>query len=276
MYRRLFLILFLALCGGVTAKEKKRNKLDHYFDDILLIINFNHPYYDNIDFLKEIYSPYFKNIVFYGEQPHPEVNVIQHNFGWYVHKAIRDAMQRFPKFKGYICCQDDCFMNFWRFTRLNRNRIWFHQFWQASLDSSTHWWSWWGYPCGFFASTQANNKLPSYALKMLSKNCTPRTFAFSWSDFVYIPSTYRKDFIELSQCFDAPEVFIEIAIPTLLLCLENYAEMEKLNPNWAGTVNSIDLSAYSTDVDWVHPIKFSKQENRDFIRDLLKKVVSSQ
>jgi hypothetical protein len=267
MFSRILFIAFFLL-GNVsllTAKDEKNVDLKNYFDDVLLIINFNHPHYDNIEFLEKIYSPYFKNIVFYGEQLHPKVNVVAHNLGWYVHRAIRDAMQRWPNYKGYICCQDDCFMNFWNFPRLDKNKIWFHEFWKASLDSQTHWWSWWSYPCGYTASLQAYKKLPKSAIKTLSKNCNPRTFAFSWSDFVYIPKKYRKDFIRLSKCFDAPEVFIEIAIPTLLLCLDNNASMEKLNPYWGGTVSSIDLQTYKEDYDWVHPIKLSSQDNREFI-----------
>lgn len=268
--KKLLLLLTLLICFNTTANaNNKLNDIGDYFDDVLLIINFNHPYYDNIEFLKEIYSPHFKNIVFYGEQVHPEVNVISHHVGWFVHRAIRDAMERWPDYRGYICCQDDCFMNFWNLPRLNKDKIWFHQYWTASLKSPTHWWPWWEFPCGYQASVSAYAKLPKLNKKRLKKNCGSRSFAFSWADFVYVPGKYRQPFIDVSQYFDNPDVFLEIGLPTIFLSLEKFDRMEHLNPYWGGSINSIDLSTYKPEYDWVHPLKLSKPENREFIRGLI-------
>ncbi|MBA3721051.1 MAG: hypothetical protein H0W88_01450 [Parachlamydiaceae bacterium] len=271
---RFFLLQILALhvttfsCSAVESEKK----INDYFKNVLLIINFNHPYYDNIEFLKEIYGPYFPNIVFYGDTPnpkYPEINIVNHNGGYFIHKAISHAMQKWPNYKGYICCQDDCFMNFWNFTRLDKNKIWLHQYWTASLKSKDHWWPWWNRPDGFFAAVKAHKKLPDQSRKMLEKNCGQNNFAFTWADFVYFPNKYRKEFIKTSQHFNKPNVFIEIAIPTIILCMEDYENIEKLNPCWGGTINSIDLASYSDAVDWLHPLKFSKIENREFIKQVV-------
>lgn len=275
MLRKRIFILLLVMCHFMSleycrAQDKlSKEKIAEFFDDVLLIINFNHPYYDNIPFLKEIYGPYFKNIVFYGEAPHPDINVISHQYGWYVHRAINDAMVKWPTFRGYICCQDDCFMNFWNFPRLDKDKIWFHVFWTASLNCPTHSWPWWNYTCGWEASTYAYKKLSQTASSFLEYNCGNQAFAFSWADFIYVSGKYRDSFIEVNDCFNNPNVFIEIALPTIALCLDKYDNMEHVNPYWGGTINTIDLTTYSPSVDWVHPIKFSKEENREFIRNVL-------
>jgi hypothetical protein len=274
----LFIAVFFQFILNSHCRSEEQRKeevshsaeeISHFFDDVLLIINFNHPFYDNIKFLKEIYAPFFKNIVFYGEEPHPEVNVISHYQGWFVHRAIRDAMQKWPYFKGYICCQDDCLMNFWNYPRLDKDKIWLHSYWTASLNMEIHPWVWWNGPFGHVASVEAYKKLSNRAIECLEGNCGPQAFAYTWADFVYISGKYREEFIQVSECFDNPNVFIEIAIPTIVLCLEKYDDIEHLNPYWGGSTYSIDPSTYQTHYDWIHPLKLSNPDNQTFIRNVM-------
>lgn len=244
---------------------------DSGFDDVLLIINFNNPHYDNIPFLKKYYGPYFKNIVFYGEEPADGVEQIKHQHGWFVHKAFKHAMQKWPAFRGYLCCQDDCIMNFWNYGRLDKDKIWFHTFWKASVQKLQHEWPWWNYPSGREAAAQARNKLPDEARQILNGNCGQLGLPYTWADFFYVPGKYRQGFIELSECACRPAVYIEMAIPLILLSLAPFNEMEKLNPQWGGTNLSLDLATFDPNSDWVHPVKLSQQKNRIFLRDLLKK-----
>lgn len=275
MLKKILCLFIVAACQlflrlDCRAEDQSQKEISPFFDDVLLIINFNHPYYDNIDFLKQIYAPYFKNIVFYGENPHPGVNVISHFQGWYVHRALSDAMKRWPNYKGYICCQDDCFMNFWNYPRLDKNKIWLHQYWTASLNMPTHpTWPWWNYPCGHAAAIKAYTKLSPDAIVNLEANCGPQTFAYSWADFFYIPNKYRNKFIQISKCFNNPDVFLEISIPTIIMCLEKFDRIEHLNAFWGGSINSINLNTYQTSFDWIHPIKLSDQNNRQFIQNLM-------
>lgn len=261
--------LILALFTNRGNAEIDKEDLREYFKDILLIINFNHPYYSNIEFLREIYSPYFPNIVFYGEETHPEVVHVSHHLGWFVHRTLEDAMRRWPNYRGYICCQDDCLMNFWNFTRLDKDKIWFHQYWTQSLVKSNSSWPWWETPHGHQAINLAYKKLPKKHLSILENNCGYYHVPYSWGDFFYVPGKYREEFLWLSPRFNKPDVFIEIAVPTLLLSLENFEKMEHLSPYWGGTISSIDLATYDTSFDWIHPIKLSSQANRDFIRSIL-------
>lgn len=271
---RLFLFMLLLgfplfPSGSYASVSADVDILRHFFDDVLLIVNFNHPHYDNKHFLAEIYGPYFSHMVFYGERAAQGIYTVKHDSGYYVQKAIRDAMKRWPNYKGYICCQDDCFMNFWNLIRLDKSKIWFHQYWTASLHTPDHWWPWWSQPWGYDSAIQAYKKLPRDSVKMLERNCGSFACAFSWADFIYIPAKHRDNFIRTSKKFLNPNVFLEIALPSIVLSLDSFENMEKLNTCWAGTVKSIDFEQYDIHYDWIHPIKFSQSENRDFIRHIM-------
>lgn len=266
----IFLTFSLKINSGETENidcfdEKKSN---HFFSDILLIINYNHPYYMSIDFLKEIYSPVFPNIVFYGEQDHPEVFTIKHYFGWYGHNVIDDAMKRWPDFKGYLCLQDDCFMNFWNFEQLDLEKIWASfPADRISLNTVTHPWPWWNMFCGREAILQSLTSLSEDHRKMLSKNIGVDEVAVTYHDFVYIPGRHRQTFIELYPHFS--HVFVELALTNILLCLDNINNREYLNSEWG--ISNIMLE-FDPSLDWIHPVKFSSIENQKFIRSVLQKM----
>ncbi|MDZ4152650.1 hypothetical protein, partial [Methylicorpusculum sp.] len=93
-------LLFKRLSPDPLAKVK------HHFDDVLLIINYNHPHYQTIDFLKKIYGKSFSHIVFYGEKPDSRVHTVSHHYGWYGYRALADAMKRYPHFRGYLYTND--------------------------------------------------------------------------------------------------------------------------------------------------------------------------
>lgn len=255
-----FLFLF-------STQAKAENALD--FQDTLLIINYNHPYYDSIPFLKEMYSRVFPHIVFYGEKPCPGVIAIPHNFGWWAQNIMYDAMIRWPDFKGYLLVQDDCWMNFWNFARLDKDKVWFSPGVNpVALETpASFWWYWWGKDCGKNASTIALKKVPQKYLDRLNANIGPDKVGTVFSDFIYIPGRLREAYLEVSPCFGSPPVFLEIAIPTIMLCIEDMNEWEILNINWG---NNFPQS-YAAHYDWVHPVKFSNLGYRKIIKRIVGK-----
>lgn len=237
------------------------------FSDTLLIINYNHPYYGTIPFLREIYSHIFPNIVFYGEETHPEVIALKHHKGWYGQRVISDAMERWPDYKGYICVQDDCFMNFWNFARLDKNKIWTsYPEGIISLSTLHHPWCWWQNTCGHFATKKAIGKLQKKYVSMLASNIGPKKVAFTYHDFVYIPGHMRTAFIELCSCFNDPPVFVELALINILLCMEKIDNIEFLKQKWDFWNVTEE---YNTFYDWVHPIKFSRFDNQEIMRSVV-------
>lgn len=274
--------LILIICFSISqisaksdAQEYHSSEIQTFFEDILLIINFNHPYYGNIEFLKEIYSPYFPNIVFYGEAAHPEVVKIKTGIGWHVHRVLKDALIRYPGFRGYICTQDDCFIGFWNFQELNKDKIWFHQNWTVSLDTVEHPWPWWKKSCGRNAVWQAYHKLDACSTKQLKENLGYRNIPYSWADFFYLPNSYRSKFLKICDCFDNPDVFLEISIPTILFCLEQKNKMEMLHVFWGGTGVNANFDYYHPNFHWIHPIKFSCQSSREFVLNVIESQINN-
>lgn len=274
---RLFLFVFalhMSLKGqefDYDAQFSKYPRPD--FSKILLVINYNHPFYDSIPLLKEFYGEDFPNIVFYGEQPHPEVNKLETGYGWWAQNVIKDAMKRWPKYEGYLCIQDDCFINFWNLTRFDKSKIWFmNGLGKIPLDLENHpTWGYWNSPAGRYAVQIAYSKLPNrYYLKMV-RNLGTGVVPMMWSDFVYVPGRLRNEFIGLATLFLAPPVFIELAVPSILSCLDDIKNWEiasvwnsHTNPRWAGAI-----SEYNLTYDWVHPFKLSQPEVREFASKII-------
>jgi hypothetical protein len=263
---RIIFTLIAFICSFV-AEVKSEEKLPD-FSRTLLIINYNHPYYDSIEYLRDIYSPTFPHIVFYGEQPHPQVIQNRHHFGWFSHNIIADAMIRWPDFEGYLCVQDDCFMNFWNYGRFDRDKIWLHfnEFHLNLETDETHEWIWWNETCGRASLRKMYSLLPEPYKGTLIQNLGLNCVVGGAADMVYIPGRLKKDFITIAPFFR--KVFVELAIPTMLSCLDDRKEWECMKLFWGcGELQP----HYFSEFDWLHPIKFSSLENRKYILNVLQK-----
>lgn len=269
-------ILFccIVLLNLVLAANLYSEDVDYFkkgakpnLEKTLLVINYNHPYYNSIDFLKEMYSPVFPNIVFYGEKEDPRVTVFAHNFGWWGQGVLADAMKRWPNYEGYFCVQDDCFMNFWNFARLDTNKIWLCDIAnKLSLDTPQNfWWTAWNRDSGKPALLAAFNRLTPEQKERIAKSVGPGNTGFTYHDFVYVPGRLKDDFIKQCAIFSDPQIFVELALPNILMSLEEVDKWERLNLSW----KTADDFVYKTSFDWVHPIKFSQEKNREFIRKLV-------
>jgi hypothetical protein len=84
-------------------------------------------------------------------------------------------------------------------------------------------------------------------------------------DFFYFPGRFAGQTLRLCDLFD--RVFCEISIPTMLGSMDYLQNWEEL-PHWWTCFNSGDLlkQAHDPKYYWMHPLKFSYQENRDFAR----------
>jgi hypothetical protein len=269
---RFFILLstftFLLLFGN-SLRAIDNYIADHNFNDVLLVINFNHPHYNNIPFLDKIYSPVFPNIVYYGEKKDSRVIQLPHHYGYWGHNVILDAMKRFPGYRGYLCVQDDCFMNFWNYSRFDKDKVWAYKFSTLLMSNKkANPWSWWNFDCGRIATKVAYKKMSKKHRQILQKNLGRNHVAYGYADFVYIPGRLTKEYIKVCRCFNDPQVFVEIAVPTILSSIEDINNWEIYKPCWG--IKSI--SDYSSEVDWVHPIKFSDQKNKKFILKFIENI----
>lgn len=247
------------------------------FDNILLIINYNHAFYQSIPLLKQLYSPYFRNIVFYGPEEHPDVTCCKHHEGFLSYITIADAMEKNPEMDGYFFLMDDCILNAWLLAPCDTQKIWYsdiHSFTSTrgtpleleyGLNAYSSWSIWltkWGYP----AAMPVFNALAEPYKMQLARNWGPKRMVAAYSDLIYIPGKFRTQFIELATLCWKHELFLEIAVPTIAACLD-----AKTNWVWLkgqGTERSNPCKTFNPKNYFHHPIKLSSPDNQRFIEQL--------
>lgn len=297
--KSLFTIVFFLLCFSLKADNKNYQSYpqDNFFDDTLLIIHYNHPYYESIDFIKNLYGKAFKNIVFYGELPHKDVIAVTTTIGFYLSRVVADALTRFPSYNGYIFLQDDVLMNYWNFTSLDKEKIWFaisryprqdmqqpiswettfdkskskYEFLHATIDGSYNdGWYWWTHETGIEPMQKVIKFFKKKDIKMLKQNIGRNQLVAQVCDMFYLPKKYSVDAKRISRLFR--DVFCEISIPMMLNSLDRIENWEILKMFWGYS----DPGQYRTDLDWFHPLKFSFPENRNLAEQAINNFYNTQ
>lgn len=239
--------------------------------DILLIVNYNHPYYESIPFLKDLYHPYFPHIIFSGPKTfshhiHPQVELCDHDRGYYAYKALAPIMKKYPNYAGYLWINDDCVINPWNFARFDTTKIWCLPNNVVKLaPSERKGWVWWQKAIGYQAIKKVYAKLSPKHRATLLKSCGQNAISAGAAEVVYIPAKHKVDVIKLCELFAHENSFIEIAFPTLCCCLDEKKNWEILDGLWLeGDPHTI--IKYTKKIDYFHPIKFSLKNNQKFIR----------
>ena len=270
-------ILFLMLGHSFKSHANKLpNNLAAYqakFAHTLLVVHFNHPFYGNIEFIKKLYSPILPNIVFYGEKAHPEIHVVETHYGYLFTRVMADAMRRYPQYEGYLFLQDDCIINIWNCYTLDSNKIWYavrfnadrntvpspSEKFELALDISQDHiptdWDWWASNWGVVPAREAIGNLTSTQRVFLEKNAGRNRIVGCVCDMFYVPQRFRNQVISLALNFK--DIFCEIAVPTLLCCLDPISNWEQLKMLW-----TFALDPYPAQFTWIHPIKLSQPSNR--------------
>jgi hypothetical protein len=256
-------------------------------EDILLIINYNHPHYSSTQFLKELYAPAFSHIVFYGDGGNiiesngyevkevPAGRDVSHGVygGYFLTRILADVLQRYPNYRGYLVLQDDYLLQYWNLAGLDREKIWFGIhcnnspsvfYSKADLKSGRlpeyPWpWSW---PHSLEPTNTALGKISRGLLDQLEQSIGVGKVVGQMCDMFYLPGKYWKEALELSIAFQ--DVFYEIAVPTSFCALAPRNEWEKLKMIWgvAEANHAFSHPDMYADVHWIHPVKFSNPANR--------------
>ena len=238
---------------------------DTFGEDILLIINYNHPYYKNNDFLRKLYSPFFPNIVFFGPTSGPDIHSYDAQYGAWGHRAIAMAMEMYPNYQGYLFLEDDCVFHFWNMVRFDKNKIWIGDKNNRRIYHFNEKARWSNWNHDYYGCNKLQNAMQKISLrhrKMLEKNIGQNAGLGGMADIIYFPARFKNEVIKLAHLFANELVFIEIALPTITACLDEEKNWESLHGRWGY------LDEYNPCLDFVHPIKFSVEENRTFIQNL--------
>jgi hypothetical protein len=242
------------------------------FSKTLLIVNFNHPYYKNIEFLKKLYSPFFPHIVFYsdGNIPHPEVTCLMTDSGRLISETLYDALNKNPGYEGYLFLEDDCVLNMWNCFSLDLNKVWLLPgFSIANLENRTFTedWAWVG---AFNVTKQAFSRLLPKDLEIIAKNFGKDRAIGTAADMFYFPGKFREDVMRM--CLDFKNVYIEIAMPCILACLDTKENWEKVTVLWGVAENSLHEN-WPKDYTCIHPVKLSSVKNRELVERVFRNML---
>ncbi|XP_066917332.1 uncharacterized protein [Clytia hemisphaerica] len=248
--------------------------LSGYYKNILLLVNFNHPFYDNIPMIRSLYERAFPNMVFYGTKKSRKFNVhkIESHKGYFSYIALADAMEKYTNFTGYLLINDDLLIHPWSLLKLDQNKIWEGPKWPiavANLSAFDHWYWWnsrWGLKKCLLARQLAMTKYSNLISTLHDpENTTDQRLDCyrGRADIFYVPKHKWKTFSKLSKIFHENNVFLEIAVPTILRMISTSSEREFLDGIYLpGRVNSSVIrdtrylwSHYQDDLHFIHPVK---------------------
>ncbi len=236
------------------------------FDDTLLLIVFNNPHYETIPYLEVIYRPFFPHILYCGPgQPsvaqHPELEAYNYSFisygktpdghfpGSFNYECTQRAIQMGYRVQGFLVIADDLLLVTQRIKKLRPYQMWFltpsevriaeierlRECRLGMCDFHTDW-RWWEdykpYILNLFDTfEQKQREVPLVHRcynQLVRLNGNTRRPNGAYSDFYYIPASLAEDFAELAQIFLDHEIFLEIAVPTIVQCLAPPTDRESM------------------------------------------------
>ena len=286
-----------------VTTTKKNCQFRQNLKNVLLAINFNHPFYDNIPTLKKFYEPHFGKVVFCGFKSNSTYNVIKmnHGAGMQGYHCLALAIKKYSnlqqKFEGYFYSNDDVILNFWNLN-FDLDKVWlgtpvkWHHVHQRGRPAPTNW-IWWasGAPrCEKVfhilknmsitgdTSSLSNNSMDGVNLREKLKkhlqiyyeNSHRREICMmSWSDAFYVPKKHAGFYAFLANIFEKELVFLEIASPTILHILTGPNGLYQMHgkyhadPELKHGTESF-FKTYTFDIIFSHPFKLSSIANKKF------------
>ncbi|XP_014664227.1 PREDICTED: uncharacterized protein LOC106806714 isoform X2 [Priapulus caudatus] len=247
------------ICPAFVQSPSRVPQSGLLFDDILLIIIFNGYHTDTIPILEVMYRPSFPNILYCGEfrpeQDNRTFANIKYSFyavpkmgldGYNSYECTIGAIRMGYNVSGFLVIGDDVRLNIQQWTNLNRSALIFDTMDVIDLPKvhcrfrtpnrcllpSKAW------LLAFYREelVKTFNHLKSSPTKSLERRCYNNLvtenrgeyrFNNELSDVYYIPRRLASDFATLASLFAEKGVFVEIAIPTLIRCLDKPANVQK-------------------------------------------------
>ena len=257
------------LKGNNQLKMMKHSSSDIIYDDILLIINFNHPGYLNLsDYLEELYKKYFPNIVYLypvesqNEKYPPNIVICTDStFGFYSYVCFETIYERYPNYKGYFLINDDVYMKAWEIQNYDLTIPWFYIFSPGGINSN-----WLNTPMCVHLYNMCDINL-DWKRNMTNFFGVYKIF-FGLSDLYYIPQYYINSFIQLAKEMFNSKIFLECAVHAIFaIILAPKYHAIYLRALWGDERNqSINVLHDEFQQISIHPIKFSKEDQKNSVR----------
>ena len=229
----------------------------HNFNDILLIINYNHNGLQKLNnYMLKIYKNYFNNIVFIIPNNVNESNIIiayeESYSGYFSYICFKKIYYKYPKFKGYLFINDDVFMKIWELENLDFNIPWLYNFNPISKE-------WFHFKnCNrTYNILNQNLEWKNNIIKFFSIFDIPITIA----DFYYIPNKIVINYLKIIEEMYNSKLFLECAVPSSFGILLSYKyQIIYFKALWEESrKKAINYLIKDFKQITIHPIKFSNK-----------------
>ncbi len=228
------------------------------FHDVLLMVVFNNPWYEGIPYIETLYRPFFPYMLYCGPgMPDFTSNKFErlNNFEFtfysyggtkkgYKHGAfnyecmIRAINMNFPV-SGILFISDDTLLSVHKLQYLHRNTTWYIPLWDLVIDDlSDSIISWWGFQkyrtegLRLLKRMAKEKDKPTVIGKcyrqLLELNGGPYRVTGGFADVYYVPKNIATQFVTVGSMFLEEELFLELAVPTMLQCVANLHTTEGL------------------------------------------------
>ena len=269
--------------------KKRRPRMN-----ISLLVTFNwKPVATNIELIKHMYARSFRTIIFCGQDITRLLNENRGAFkkfdsftfidlnlgsgGASHYYCMTKAIEMNVLTGGFLLMSDDVLLKFWQLNKYDPTKIWYHVKLECTqklvLDHKWQHWnkhnlngmiSLWNHfediKNGSIPVEKEYVEMVTSYLDILAfnSNYSKETTVCSgqFADLFYLPQKYFKRFHYLSSLFRLSDVFLEIAIPSLLAGLEKNTESVKLTSTYMFPKRYyFKLIEYNQTGDFIHPGK---------------------
>ena len=283
--------------------------------NIVLALMFNNAHYSSIPLLKNFYAPVFAQLVFCSPEGDLRYDVISTGGrqGWLGYNCLTLASKLYPHYDGYLYGNDDSVINWWNLYKHDVTKLWFHvnvhELVLHEVGKPTDAWYWWKktdalnrFDESLRDIIQVSNRdnragrIARHALHNYFHATEGRIgVRRNYSDVFYIPHGKIESFVFLSEIFVKNSLWLEIAVPTLLMFLDNGVNNKRgISPpmsdisilcgvylpdlyNRRGRKYETGEAFYETydfDMTFIHPFKFDRgmhDASKNFFMNIIQK-----
>lgn len=195
--------------------------MSYNFGNVILIVVFNYSScINNKSIIKTLYEKNFKKIIFYSDLPivdDEEVNFIYINKGFNTHYIFKHFYQKYFELinqsDGVFYTMDDNILNMNILNLYSNDKIIYFYNEIKTLENYSGWW----WANEMYGKNAIINLMidPNFSRFNINK------FSGEFSDFFYLPKRYwNNDLVDLFGIFAIHNVFLEIAIPSIINNIE--------------------------------------------------------
>uniref|UniRef100_A0A6C0EU20 Uncharacterized protein n=1 Tax=viral metagenome TaxID=1070528 RepID=A0A6C0EU20_9ZZZZ len=256
--------------------------MSYSFKNVVLLVVFNYSNCTcNKDVILKLYETYFKKIIFYSDLPEildDDINYININRGYNTHNIFKHFYNKYNDLinesDGLFYTMDDNIINVNILNLyLNNKIIYFHNE-LTNYEKRNE--EWWYTPYGLNAVKNLIND-SEFKRFNIDSFCGGNGYV-GFSDFFYLPKKYLiKELFDLFEIFSKHEVFLEIAVPTIINNIEKnitgYQHFTHYNawPNRDFFIykDNIFNSANKDHNLFLHPIKFNQNPiSKEWLKEI--------